>query len=82
LEPPLHIPEYEDEISIVESSCTMSKSSKLFFLRDGAADIGGYDLVESSYSIMQEMMELSLERCYQGHFGILDPDVMRLRHDH
>jgi len=73
LESPLHTLELQDVITIVESSCTCWKWSILFFWCAGAPEIGWSDSVESSSCITQQKQELSLGRCYQGHFPSIGP---------
>jgi hypothetical protein len=47
-----HIPEVENVISIVEYSCTIEKRSISFFWQAHTPEIGGSDLVVSSWRII------------------------------
>jgi hypothetical protein len=60
LESQSHILEVEDVISIVGSSCTSYRRWILIVRQADPSEIGGFDLVETSGSIIQEKKEFSL----------------------
>ena len=82
LESQPHILELEDVIPIVESFCTSSKRLIVHCRLAGTPEIGGSDLVESSWSIIQELKDFVLRRCYRGHslhFGYTAPRCYELQ---
>jgi len=67
LESPPRVLELEDVLPIIESSGTSEMRSIMLSRLAGTSEIGGSELVESSWSIIQEKKEFVLGRCYRGH---------------